>query len=300
MGSPRPRWPGATISMPWLMVRRNNYVASRYHETVITEFGSQTGVTPAPPQGSRTPPIGLQTARYCARAVAQRSNMSDFTYSSHQMFPQSCTWALHLGRHATSQTKTGRGPRLRSIPLSGRWGWRRRRTSCSWRFRRGGNANGRTAGHRIHLNQQRLDLVQLAFDRLQSLGHADHLRAARHVHADEIFFHEIAELFLRACRGTAGLVHGLAEFRRCHRAIGEGIESLLHLPDHLLPECDRIAALLGHGPPPPALGSKPLLFRHTIPLRHDGQHRRADGLLRCRKPCHRAAVENGRRKGTST
>ena len=102
----------------------------------------------------------------------------------------------------------------------------------------------------MDLMQQRLDLVQLPFDRLQPLGHVDHLRPARQVHADEIFLHEVAELLLRARRDPAHLIDDLAEFRRSHRPIGEGIESLLHLPDHGLPHRDRIVALVCHRRPP--------------------------------------------------
>ena len=102
----------------------------------------------------------------------------------------------------------------------------------------------------MDLMQQRLDLVQLPFDRLQPLGHVDHLRPARQVHADEIFLHEVAELLLRARRDPADLVHDLAEFRRRHRLIGEGVEPLLHLADHILPQCDGIVALVCHRRPP--------------------------------------------------
>src|ERR1700737_3583435 len=108
----------------------------------------------------------------------------------------------------------------------------------------------RGAGIIMDLMQQGLDLVQLPFDRLQPLRHADHLRPARQIHADEIFFHEIAELLLRARRGPADLIDDLAEFRRRHRLIGEGIESLLHLADHVLPHRDRIVALVCHWRPP--------------------------------------------------
>ena len=65
----------------------------------------------------------------------------------------------------------------------------------------------------MDLMQQRLDLVQLPFDRLQPLGHADHLRAAWQIHADEIFFHELGELLLRARRNPADLIDNFAEFR---------------------------------------------------------------------------------------
>src|SRR5215212_9962471 len=59
----------------------------------------------------------------------------------------------------------------------------------------------------MHLVQHRLDLVELAFDRLQPLGHADHLRSARQVHREQVF---------------------------------------LHLPAHGLPDRGRIVALVGH------------------------------------------------------
>ena len=60
----------------------------------------------------------------------------------------------------------------------------------------------------MNLIQQRLDLVQLPFDRLQPLGHADHLRPARQVHANKIFLHEVAELLLRP-RGDPADLSGL-------------------------------------------------------------------------------------------
>ena len=96
----------------------------------------------------------------------------------------------------------------------------------------------------MHLVQHRLDLVELAFDRLQPLGHADHLRPARQVHADEIFLHHIAKLLLRAGGDPADLVDDLGKFRRRHRLIGEGVEALLHLADHGLPDRGRIVALV--------------------------------------------------------
>ena len=59
----------------------------------------------------------------------------------------------------------------------------------------------------MHLMQHRLDLVELAFDRLEPLGHADHLRPARQVHREQVFLHQLAELLLRAGRDAADLVH---------------------------------------------------------------------------------------------
>ena len=44
---------------------------------------------------------------------------------------------------------------------------------------------------------------------LQALGHADHLRPARQIQAEEVFLHEIAELLLRPRGSAAGLVHDL-------------------------------------------------------------------------------------------
>ena len=110
--------------------------------------------------------------------------------------------------------------------------------------------SARGGGVAVHRVQHRLDLVQLAFDRLQPLGHADHLRPARQIHADEIFLHEVAELLLRARRDPADLIDDLGEFRRRHRLIGEGVEPLLHLADHVLPHRDRIVALVCHWRPP--------------------------------------------------
>jgi len=98
--------------------------------------------------------------------------------------------------------------------------------------------------------QHRLDLAELPFDRLQPLGHADHLRPARQIHRQEIFLHELAELLLGAGRGTTDLIDHLAELRRGHRLIGEGVKSLLHLADHVLPQRDRIVALVCHWRPP--------------------------------------------------
>jgi hypothetical protein len=59
----------------------------------------------------------------------------------------------------------------------------------------------------MHLVQQRLDLVELAFDRLNAFCHTDHLRPARQVHREQIFLHQLAKLLLRAGRGAADLVH---------------------------------------------------------------------------------------------
>jgi len=102
----------------------------------------------------------------------------------------------------------------------------------------------------LYLMQHRLDLVELAFDRLQPLRHADHLGPARQVHGEKIFLHEFAELFLRAGRRATHLVDDLAELRGSHRLIGEGIKSLLHFADHVLPQRDRIVALVCHWRPP--------------------------------------------------
>src|SRR4249919_4118233 len=55
-------------------------------------------------------------------------------------------------------------------------------------------------GIAMDLMQERLDLVQLTFDRGQPLGHADHLRPARQVQGKEIFLHELTELLLRSRR----------------------------------------------------------------------------------------------------
>src|SRR6478735_10643001 len=102
----------------------------------------------------------------------------------------------------------------------------------------------------MDLVQHRLDLVELAFNALDALGHADQLRPARQVHADEIFLHQLAELLLRAGGDAADLVHHLGEFRRRHGLVGKGVEPLLHLPDHGLPDHGRIVALVGHWRPP--------------------------------------------------
>src|ERR1700753_3227990 len=137
------------------------------------------------------------------------------------------------------------------------------------RGRRGGVSVFRSP--RVHLLQHDLDLAELVLDVLQSLGHADHLGAARQVHVEEIFLHEIAELLLRAGGGAAGLIHRLGKLRRRHGAVGEGVEPLLHLADHGLPQCNGIAALVSHRFPPQPRGVSALLFRHTTPLRRDGQ-----------------------------
>src|SRR5258708_36800266 len=54
-------------------------------------------------------------------------------------------------------------------------------------------------------------------------------------------------MFLRARADATDLIHRLAELRRFHRTIGEGVESLLHLADHGLPDRNGIVALVCHG-----------------------------------------------------
>ena len=98
----------------------------------------------------------------------------------------------------------------------------------------------------MHLLQQCLDLVELVLHRLQALSHADQLGAARQVHRQQIFLHQLAELLLRARRNAAGLVHHLREFRRAHQLVAEGVEPLLHLANHRLPYHGRVVALVGH------------------------------------------------------
>src|SRR6202012_5626780 len=96
---------------------------------------------------------------------------------------------------------------------------------------------------------------------------------------------------------AAGLIDRLAELRRRHRLMGEGVKTLFHLADHGLPDRDRIVALVGHRRPPAiiARGFSSPLTGHTTPLRLAGQqrarravsHRRIESLLRRRKPWHR-------------
>src|SRR5882757_7322073 len=165
-------------------------------------------------------------------------------------------------------------PWERSFPLSLRW-----RLPGARRTRRDAIAALRRQRVVMHLLQQRLDLVELAFDRLDALGHADELGAARQIHRQQIFLHQLAELPLRARGNAAGLVHHLREFRRCHRLVGEGIESLLHLAHHRLPDHGRVVALVGHSALPPhqfrALAALPLVCT----IRH-----------RCRGSVNRAAA----------
>ncbi len=86
----------------------------------------------------------------------------------------------------------------------------------------------------------------------------------------EIFFHHLAELLLRARSGSAGLVHHLGEFRRRHRLVGEGIESLLHFADHRLPD---------------AAGSLPLSAIGALPVGYERLPRFA-----CFGPYHTVAA----------
>ena len=61
---------------------------------------------------------------------------------------------------------------------------------------------------------------------------------------------------------AADLIDDLGKFRRRHRLIGEGVESLLHLADHVLPHRDRIVALVCHWRPPGLIDEcfRPRLF----------------------------------------
>ena len=47
-----------------------------------------------------------------------------------------------------------------------------------------------------------------------------------------------------------GLVHRFGELLPANAPIGEGIDPLLHLAEHLLPQRDWVADLVGHTRPP--------------------------------------------------
>src|SRR5262249_57770948 len=67
----------------------------------------------------------------------------------------------------------------------------------------------------------------------------------------KFFFMGSANLLRPPRRNPAGLIHDFGKLGRGHRLVGEGVESLLHLADHLLPQRERIAAFVGHRLPPP-------------------------------------------------
>ena len=53
--------------------------------------------------------------------------------------------------------------------------------------------------------------------------------------------------------------------------VGEGVEPLLHVADHLLPQGDWVVDLVGHQRPPDIESCVPFFSRHTTPLRGAGQ-----------------------------
>src|SRR5438309_5681877 len=68
-----------------------------------------------------------------------------------------------------------------------------------------------------------------------------------------MLLYQSAVLLLRTRRNGAGLVQRFEKFRRRNRLIREGVESLLHLADHGLPQHDRVVAFVGHRRPPASI-----------------------------------------------
>src|SRR5213078_2646770 len=91
----------------------------------------------------------------------------------------------------------------------------------------------------------------------EAMNRAGGVAAGAQKQFGDLMVHEIAELLLSTRSNAAGPVHGLRKFGRLHRLVGEGVEALLHLANHLLPQGDRIGDLVGHQHSPDVEGLAP-------------------------------------------